>query len=582
MKISFITTVFNEEKTINKFLDSLISQSKLPTEIIIVDGKSNDETIQRIKKYASKFKKKRVVFTLVIKKGNRSIGRNEAIKNATGDLIVCSDAGNILDRNWIKNITKPFIDKSVDVVSGYYKGKAKNIFQKCLIPYVLVMPDKLDPATFLPATRSIAFKKTIWEKIGGFDEELSHNEDYVFARKLKEKGAKIVFAKDAIVYWTPRNSFKEACIMFFRFALGDAEAGIWRTNVLLLLARYFLGLYFLFLSFLYKSVMPFIIISVGIILYLMWAIQKNYKYVRDKRALVILPLLQITADISVLTGTCMGFFKRLGDKNIVSILSQNKFLVGMLLVYSLFMVTILPWGIPNQFHPFPYNMDEWHQLQAVANTYRYGTPNTFGSANGTMFHFLFSGFYLIPFMLLNLVDPFSLQIDNWVMRERIFYILRFQTILFGIVSIITLYKIAEMIQFSKRLVITLFIFTPLWLSLSNYFKYDIALLFWILLSVYFFLRFWKNPTNQNFILAAIPAALTLAVKVSALPIFLLYVVSYFWFHPKWKKNLKTFFLGIGVFIMTLLLFGLPDTIFWKRKSTFIFLGKCHSSPCHLF
>ena len=106
MKISFITTVFNEEKTINKFLDSLISQSKLPTEIIIVDGKSNDETIQRIKKYASKFKKKRVVFTLVIKKGNRSIGRNEAIKNATGDLIVCSDAGNILDRNWIKNITK--------------------------------------------------------------------------------------------------------------------------------------------------------------------------------------------------------------------------------------------------------------------------------------------------------------------------------------------------------------------------------------------------------------------------------------------------------------------------------------------
>ena len=49
MKISFITTVFNEEKTIRAFFDSLFSQSKLPDEIVIVDGGSNDNTIAILK-----------------------------------------------------------------------------------------------------------------------------------------------------------------------------------------------------------------------------------------------------------------------------------------------------------------------------------------------------------------------------------------------------------------------------------------------------------------------------------------------------------------------------------------------------
>src|SRR4051812_9310190 len=103
MKTSFITTVFNEEETITKFLDSLLTQSKLPDEICIVDGGSSDKTVSLIKKHESKFKTKRVAFKLFNKKGNRSVGRNEAIKHTTGDIILCSDAGNELGRDWIKN-----------------------------------------------------------------------------------------------------------------------------------------------------------------------------------------------------------------------------------------------------------------------------------------------------------------------------------------------------------------------------------------------------------------------------------------------------------------------------------------------
>src|SRR3990167_9709391 len=237
MKLSFITTVLNEEGNIEKLLKSLSSQTVLPDEVIIVDGGSSDRTIAEIKYQISNIKND-VKFKILIKKGNRSVGRNEAIKNARGDIILSSDAGCVLDKNWVKNILKPFENKKNDVVSGYYKGTGETVFEKSLIPYVLVMEDRISPENFLPATRSMAFKKEIWKKAGRFDEKLSHNEDFEFAKRLKKVGANIKFAKDAIVYWRPRKNIKEAFIMFYRFAFGDAEAGIIRPKLIFLFARY--------------------------------------------------------------------------------------------------------------------------------------------------------------------------------------------------------------------------------------------------------------------------------------------------------------------------------------------------------
>jgi glycosyltransferase involved in cell wall biosynthesis len=312
MKISLITTVYNEEKTIERFLTSVFAQTQLPDEVIIVDGGSIDQTVATIKKVKEKCK-------VFIKKGNRSVGRNEAIRHATGDIIVCSDAGNVLDKKWIEEITKIFgvrgNDKEnrkndkVDVVAGYYQGSAKNVFQKCLIPYALVMADRIDPHNFLPATRSVAFTKTIWEKVGGFDERFSHNEDYVFAKELKKIGAKIFFQKKALVYWFPRETFKQAFIMFWRFAYGDAEANILRPKVVFLFVRYSIALFFFIWLIISPSLFFLTSYVLFFIFYFLWAVAKNYRYVNAWQAIYYLPLLQLTADFAVLIGTVMGVKK---------------------------------------------------------------------------------------------------------------------------------------------------------------------------------------------------------------------------------------------------------------------------------
>lgn len=316
MKISFITTVFNEEKTISLLMKSLISQTLMPDEIIIVDAKSSDKTFSILLDNKKKFYKQfpQINFLIFKEKGNRSIGRNFAIRKANSEIIVATDAGCVLHRDWIKNITEKFKNKNVDVVAGYYKSKAQNYFQKSLTPYILVMPDKVNTDNFLPATRSIAFRKNIWKKIGGFNKLYSHNEDYVFARKLKYSGASIFFAKNAIVYWIPRNTFKEAFIMFFRFAYGDAEAKIFRPKVKLIFVRYIILLVFLVLIMSYKQNLSYVFCFLFIV-YFLWAIFKNYKYVGKISAFYYLPILQLLSDSAIILGTILGFSGILNRKN---------------------------------------------------------------------------------------------------------------------------------------------------------------------------------------------------------------------------------------------------------------------------
>lgn len=303
MKVSFITTVLNEEKTVSKFLDSLFTQSKLPDEVVIVDGGSSDLTVAKMKNKNSKFK-------ILAKPGNRAVGRNEAIRKATGDIIVCSDAGCILDKSWLKNIAEPFKESKIDVVAGYYKPIAKNVFQKCLATYTCVMPDRLDPENFLPSSRSIAFKKSAWQKAGGYPEHLDTCEDLVFARKLRDAGYKFKTRLDAIVYWPQRKNLKEAALQFYRYAEGDGKARYVRPQTPLLFLRYLIGAGLLLIFFLSKSSFILYLISVILFLYLLWAVGKNFKHVGNWQAVFILPILQFTADFSVMAGFLKGLLKK--------------------------------------------------------------------------------------------------------------------------------------------------------------------------------------------------------------------------------------------------------------------------------
>ena len=316
MRVSLIVTVFNEAASIELLLASIVTQTRWPDEVIIVDGGSNDNTVQKIKqvcrsqkKLLTKLKKRLRIY---IKPGNRSLGRNYAISQAKFPWVAMTDAGCVLRPDWLANLIQVVDDRpQTQVVAGYYEGLVTTTLSEAIIPYVLVMPNRITPQEFLPSTRSMLWRHSVWRELGGFDESLSDNEDYDVARRLAEHPQRwpMAFTNQARVVWLPPPNLPAFTKMIWRFARGDAQSGWWRGKVWLVFGRY--GLWSWWLNGLWQTTpnqsgwftnwMIFWLSWVG---YFYWSIYKNYEYV--PRGWYWLPILQILADVSVMLGTLTG------------------------------------------------------------------------------------------------------------------------------------------------------------------------------------------------------------------------------------------------------------------------------------
>jgi len=298
MKISVVVTVLNEAEMIWVLLLGLVSQIYQPSEVIIVDAASTDLTVQLIKVFQKRYP--RFPLKVVTKKGNRSQGRNYGIELAKYDWIAITDAGCIPHVDWLEKLVQKAIQTKADVIAGYYEAAGETAFQMAVTPYMLVMPDRINPLNFLPATRSMMIGKQAWKDVGGFDEVLTLSEDYDFAHRLKQAKFKFAFTAEAKVAWWPIETLKDFYQTVSGMAQYDARAGITRIKSYLVFCRYmiFLLLTFVFCGPHWLLGLGFVIISTFI--YSFWAIWKNVQYL-DKGWLY-LPFLQVVADLGVMSG----------------------------------------------------------------------------------------------------------------------------------------------------------------------------------------------------------------------------------------------------------------------------------------
>ena len=305
MKTSVCLTVFNETKNIRSILIPLIKYQGI--NIIIVDGGSKDDTVEKIKELKRKYKN----IKLIIKKCTRAEGRNIAVRNAESDIIAMTDAGCIPQKDWLKKITLPFKDNSVDLVAGFYEMKAKNPLQTAMSAFLGVQPKEYD-VNFLPSTRSVAFRKSFWKKIGGFPENLKDTaEDTIFNQKAIEAGANIVRVKDAVVEWVMPETVTYLFNKISAYAKGDAVSRVfwhptkrWKTHnikTLTIFTRYFM---FLFAFLLHISI--FILFSGA---YLGWAFYKVSEKTENTKAGLWGVFLQPVSDIAVMKGFAEGIIR---------------------------------------------------------------------------------------------------------------------------------------------------------------------------------------------------------------------------------------------------------------------------------
>lgn len=225
MKVSLYSTVLNEESSIRQLLDSLLAQSRKPDEIIIVDGGSADDTVKIVNEYIQKG----APIQLIVAKGaNIPRGRNIAIKNAKYDIIVSTDAGCRTEKDWLKNLIDKFSD-DIDFVVGITLADPRTDFEKCVAEVSCAKIEDYDLKTVIPSGRSSAFRKSLWEKLGGYPEWLDIGEDTYFYLEAKKIGCKFVLAKDAIVYWRMRENYRKLFKQYYLYGKAGREAGL--TNI---------------------------------------------------------------------------------------------------------------------------------------------------------------------------------------------------------------------------------------------------------------------------------------------------------------------------------------------------------------
>ncbi|PJJ10939.1 glycosyltransferase involved in cell wall biosynthesis [Flavobacterium sp. 1] len=185
MKISIITVVYNNEKTIKDAMQSVLSQTYKNIEYVIIDGNSKDNTVNLIKDYNEK-----LGYFISEKDNGLYDAMNKGIKACTGDVIGILNSDDLYqDSNVISDVIKQFNDDSeLDILYGdlvYVKSddtnkvvrnwKSKsyynNFFENANVPP--------HPALFV---RSIVYKE-----VGLFDLQYKLAADYELMLRMFKK-----------------------------------------------------------------------------------------------------------------------------------------------------------------------------------------------------------------------------------------------------------------------------------------------------------------------------------------------------------------------------------------------------------
>lgn len=131
-KFSIITVCFNSEKTIERTIVSVLSQSYKNFEYIIVDGASTDGTLNIIKSYTKKYPDK---IKLISEKDNGIYdAMNKGIRAASGDLIGIVNSDDYYEIDALENISRAYDGKKYEIVYGMLRtikdGKEVSVYIK--------------------------------------------------------------------------------------------------------------------------------------------------------------------------------------------------------------------------------------------------------------------------------------------------------------------------------------------------------------------------------------------------------------------------------------------------------------------
>lgn len=193
---TIITVSFNSESTIRKTIESVLNQTYLNIEYLIIDGASSDNTVELAKGYESRFEDRGITYRII---SEPDLGlydaMNKGIRLASGEII-----GIINSDDW-------YAEDAVKTAATAY---SKHNYDYFFADVILVKPDGMRVVkhsksdTFVTSRHwnhpSSFVTKKLYEEMGPFRNKGIHD-DFDFYLRVRSSGKKIVIKNKVIAYF---------------------------------------------------------------------------------------------------------------------------------------------------------------------------------------------------------------------------------------------------------------------------------------------------------------------------------------------------------------------------------------------
>ena len=227
--VSVVIPCYNEERFIGKVLDKLAGQYDLNSyEIIVVDGLSNDDTRRVV---AESEKSHPEISIKVIDNAKRTIPHalNLGVAAARGEIIARMDAHAVASENYIRGCVDVLLNGGAAVVGMPCRVRpAESTLMARAIAAAVSHPFGIGDATYRLGKKSsgqeavdtvafACFRKSLWQELGGFNEDLLTNEDYDFNYRVRQRGGQVILDHSGHCDYFARATLKGLARQYRRY-----------------------------------------------------------------------------------------------------------------------------------------------------------------------------------------------------------------------------------------------------------------------------------------------------------------------------------------------------------------------------
>ncbi|MEW6271955.1 MAG: glycosyltransferase [Thermodesulfobacteriota bacterium] len=218
-KVAVIVPVYNGEDTITDCIESLVKLDYPhdALDLIVVDNRSTDRTREIVARYPVR---------LVTEDDVQSsyAARNRGVASTDAPILAFTDADCVVERGWVRALAGAFRSQDVGGVAGTIHaartGTAIERYQagRCIVAERAFA----HPVLPFAQTANAAYRRSAFERIGGFDASIIYGGDLDFSwRMQRETGLRLVYEACALVWHQHRSSTRGLFHLYAKNAIGN-------------------------------------------------------------------------------------------------------------------------------------------------------------------------------------------------------------------------------------------------------------------------------------------------------------------------------------------------------------------------